>query len=232
VGTTEVTRGQFRQFVTATGYKTEVEQKKTGRYLYKVPRPDNKEYLISRSKVDRTYSWQNPGYEGASDDHPVTMITWNDTVAFCQWLGGQDGTTYRLPTRAEQQWAARAGETGRYPGSRAERENYLSLEKYAWTFVNSRDHPQPVGRLLPNPWGLFDVLGNADEMGSDWTTSPIDAVPTGLHPDYRGPPTGTHRVMYGGGYNNRATFDFLYAKKPDEGNSEAGFRVVRDPPGR
>jgi serine/threonine protein kinase len=229
VGTTEITRGQFRQFVNARNYQSEVEKKKNGMYLYKVPDAKNPEVLLSRGKRDSKYSWLNPGYDGATDDHPVTMISWNDAVEFCRWLSEREGKTYRLPTRAEQQWAARAGETGGYPTSRAERENHRSMEKYAWTFMNSRDRPQPVGRLLPNAWGLYDVLGNADEMGFDWAAQVLMEVPTGLHPDYRGPSGGTHRVMYGGGYNNRATFDGLYAKKPDEGTSEAGFRVVCEP---
>jgi formylglycine-generating enzyme required for sulfatase activity len=123
------------------------------------------------------------------------------------------------------QWAARAGESGRYPESRAEKDNFRSLERFAWTFINSRDRPQAVGRLLPNAWGLFDVLGNADEMTSDWRGDP----PAGLHIDFQGPPKGTHRVLYGGGYNNRAVFEGTFGLQPGQGTSEAGFRIVREP---
>jgi formylglycine-generating enzyme required for sulfatase activity/tRNA A-37 threonylcarbamoyl transferase component Bud32 len=227
IGTTEVTMGQFRKFVDAKGYRTEVENKRSGQYVYKIPNPKNEEILVSRGKRDPKYSWLNPGYAGATDDYPVTQISWNDAVAFCEWLSEIDGKKYRLPTFTEQQWAARAGERGRYPGSEAERENYASLEKYAWTFVNSRDRPQPVARLRPNAWGLLDVLGNADEWSYDWNW--MGTAPTGLHLDYQGPPTGTIRMLYGGGYNGRSTFEGYFAKKPDEGISEAGFRVLREP---
>ena len=229
IGTTEVTRGQFRQFVTARNYTTEVEKKKSGSRLYKVPHPKNKDALATRRQPDPRYSWQNPGYEGATDDHPVTMVSWNDAVAFCRWLSVREGKVYRLPTRSELQWAARAGESGIYPGSKADNLSYRSIEKHAWTFESSRDRPQPVGRLIPNAWGLYDVLGNADEMAHDWMGLQITDVPTGLHLDYQGPDTGTHRLNVGGGFNGRPGFETLFAKKPDEGTSEAGFRVLREP---
>jgi formylglycine-generating enzyme required for sulfatase activity len=229
VGTTEVTRGQFRRFVTARSYVTEVEKKMNGKYLFKIPDPKNKGYFLTRSQRDPGYSWLNPGYDGATDDHPVTMISWNDAVEFCRWLSEREGKTYRLPTRAEQEWSARAGDSGIYPGSQAEQQTFRSMEKYAWTFKNSDGRPHPVGELLPNPWGLYDVLGNADEMGADWTSPVLKEVPTGLHVDYQGPPTGTYRVIFGGGYNNRANFDNVLRKDPQDGNSEAGFRVVCEP---
>ena len=61
----------------------------------------------------KDYSWRNAGYE-QTDEHPVVNVDWNDAVAFCKWLSGKKGKTYRLPTEAEWEYACRAGTTTRY----------------------------------------------------------------------------------------------------------------------
>jgi serine/threonine protein kinase len=91
IGSTEVTRGQFRQFVNALSYRTEVERKGTGTYLYKIPKENDKEVLLSRGKRDPRHSWENPGYAGATDEYPVTQISWDDANAFCRWLTSAEG---------------------------------------------------------------------------------------------------------------------------------------------
>ena len=53
------------------------------------------------------YNWRNPGFK-QTDDYPVLNVTWNDAVAFCKWLSRKEGKTYRLPTEAEWEYAARA----------------------------------------------------------------------------------------------------------------------------
>ena len=81
LGTYHVTRGQFRQFVTDTGYKTDAEKgEKPGAYGWN---PDKKEFGFNEK-----YSWRNAGFE-QTDEHPVVNVSWNDAVAFCKWLSQQ-----------------------------------------------------------------------------------------------------------------------------------------------
>ena len=113
LGTYHVTRGQFRQFVSAAGYKTDVEtsgkpmtgwdrEKKNLGMRY--PAWESGKPKLS----DKDYSWRNPGFE-QTDEHPVVNVSWNDAVAFCKWLSKKEGKTYRLPTEAEWEYACRAG---------------------------------------------------------------------------------------------------------------------------
>lgn len=102
LGASEVTRGQFRQFVTDIGYATEAERGE--------PRGAIGWHDLD---VSKDYSWRNPGF-AQTDEHPVVCVSWNDAVAFCKWLGRKEGKEYRLPTEAEWEYACRAGTRTRY----------------------------------------------------------------------------------------------------------------------
>jgi serine/threonine protein kinase/formylglycine-generating enzyme required for sulfatase activity len=223
LGTTEVTRGQFQRFVDSTGYRTEVEIKKSGQYQVFVKTKPNAGG--TRSRKDPNYAWHNPGYPEVSDNHPVTQVSWNDANAYCQWLGEVDGHAYRLPTRAEAEWAARAGESGNYPRQHPDGDLTRSLEEFAWTYVSSPRQPQRVAQLMANPWGLHDMIGNVQEWARDWWGEP----PAGTLADYAGPPAGTLRSLAGGAYTLRAPYGWHSALHPDWGSSSIGFRVLREP---
>ena len=223
LGVTEVTQAQFRKFVNETGHRTDVEINGNGQFLVYVQMAKNSGG--TRGRRDPKYSWQNPGYAPVSDDHPVTQVSWNDAAAFCRWLGREEGKTYRLPTAAESQWAARAGEPGNYPGNHPDGDLLRSLDLVAWTSTTSPQHPRPVGTLRPNAWALFDMLGNVQEWVFDWWGEPATAV----HPDYQGPVEGKLRVVCGGAYTKRPSYGDQAALAPDCGNSSIGFRVVREP---
>ena len=118
LGAYHVTRGQFRQFVADTGYKTDAKKgEKPGAYGWD---PDAKEF----SSNDK-YSWRNAGFE-QTDEHPVVNVSWNDAVAFCKWLSRKEGKTYRLPTEAEWEYACRAGTTTRYYSSLVSKPTWSS----------------------------------------------------------------------------------------------------------
>ena len=102
-------------------------------------------------------SW-NMGKDGG---FPVNSMSQDGALMFCRWLYEKTGIFYRLPTEAEWEYACRAGTTTTYffgnDGSQ--------LGSYAWHKGNSKNKYQKVGQKKPNPWGLYDMLGNV----SEWT---------------------------------------------------------------
>lgn len=224
LGATEVTVGQYRRFVEATGYKTEVEKNGTG-VLSRRIEPKKKNVGSTSVRKDKSFAWHNPGYAGVTDEHPVSQLAFDDAFKYCEWLTQVEGRTYRLPTRSESEWAARAGRKEDFPGDWVDGNFAAATGKSAWSFVNGADFPQPVGRLQPNPWGLYDMLGNVDEMTSDWWGE----FPSGTFPNYSGPPAGEFRTTYGGSIIILPGFNHAGPKVPGLGSSAGGFRVLREP---
>jgi formylglycine-generating enzyme required for sulfatase activity len=170
LGATEVTRGQFRRFVDDSGYRTDAEKDgKGGIGLNEA----------GQWVQDPKCTWQNPGFE-QTDDHPVVNVSWNDVVAFCEWLSRKEGVMYRLPTEAEWEYACRAGTTTKY-SSGDDPEGLAAVENLAdgtakakypnWTWTSAAQdgfiYTAPVGRYNPNAWGLFDMHGNVSEWCAD-----------------------------------------------------------------
>jgi hypothetical protein len=146
IGACEVTVGQFRRFVRETGYATTGEKNGKGGHD---DRHGQKPEIV----------WSHKDY-APSDNHPVTVVTWQDAMAFCDWLSRKEGRSYRLPTAEEWRWAALAGGRGPYHfGEAAD-----GLDDYYWHRGNSGLRSHPVGRKKANPWGLFDVHGNVWEI--------------------------------------------------------------------
>ena len=141
----EVTVGQFRQFTTDAGYQTQAEADGKGGWGY-----DPATGICSGRHAK--FNWREPGFP-QTDDHPVLNVTWNDAVAFCDWLSRKEGYTYRLPTEAEWEYACRAGSVTKYGYG----DSASVLGDYAWYGDNSRDRTHPVGQKQPNRWGLYDM---------------------------------------------------------------------------
>lgn len=108
LGAYEVTVGEFRKFVEDSGYKTDAEKDGIDSWAF-----NTKTGKLEPEGRKPEYTWRNPGWE-QTDDHPVVNVTWNDAVAFCEWLSRKEGATYRLPTEAEWEYACRAGTTTRF----------------------------------------------------------------------------------------------------------------------
>ena len=163
LGVTEVTRGQFRAFVDETGYKTEAEKDGKGGYGWD---EEKKEF-----RQDAKFTWLNAGFE-QTDEHPVVNVSWNDAVAFCEWLKSKEGQAYRLPTEAEWEYACRAGTTTRYfsgddPETLATVGNVAdgtAKAKYpAGLRIAASDgyvYTAPVARFQANAFSLYDTHGN------------------------------------------------------------------------
>ena len=183
----------------------------------------------------------NPGF-AQTDDHPVVNVTWNDAVAFCQWLGRKEGKTYRLPTEAQWEYACRAGTATRYSSGddpkllarvaniqdAAGRDQFPHVQEI---FIpKNGKFTLPVGTLAPNKFGLYDMHGNVWQWCSDWygkdyyAKSPLD--------DPTGPETGIRRVRRGGGWNSFPLYvraSFRNWNVPESRCVNLGFRVLREP---
>jgi formylglycine-generating enzyme required for sulfatase activity len=152
LGVHEVTVGQFRAFVAATGYRTEAETDGLGGSIW--------DGRAKQVRHDPQCCWSNPGWAVAvTDEMPVVQVSWNDAQAFCRWLSGEEGHAYRLPTEAEWEYACRAGSTTPWCMG----DDPAQLDQYAWFRENSRGDPHPVGLKRPNAFGLHDMHGNVWE---------------------------------------------------------------------
>ncbi|MCP4787592.1 MAG: formylglycine-generating enzyme family protein [Fuerstiella sp.] len=101
---------------------------------------------------------------GYSKQNPAIGVTWHNAVNFCKWLNRKTGRTYRLPTEAEWEYAARAGGSGPYGRG----HNPGNPDEFAWFVDNSDGEPHPVALKKPNAWGLYDMSGNVREWVSDF----------------------------------------------------------------
>jgi len=131
----------------------------------------------------------NPSTYKASRQ-PVETITWNDAQRFIGKLNALTGKTFRLPTEAEWEYAARGGNKSqgfKYAGS----DNVADV---AWYSANSNNRPHDVGQKLPNELGLYDMSGNVYEWCQDWKGPYERKVQT----DPAGPLEGNNRVNRGG----------------------------------
>ncbi|HUV65637.1 MAG TPA: formylglycine-generating enzyme family protein, partial [Sedimentisphaerales bacterium] len=218
LGTYHVTRGQFRQFLKDSGYKTDAE---TGD---KQKRPPG------------DHSWQKPGFE-QTDEHPVVNVSWYDAVAFCEWLSKKEGKTYRLPTQAEFEYACRAGTKTRYysgddPETLAKVGNVDDAAR-GWGSIKASDgyvYTSPVGSFKPNAFGLYDMHGNAWQWCADWYGEDKDYYTKSPTDDPTGPDTGRRRVLGGGSWATRAMYgrsSECHMRTPDYRFNSMGFRVAR-----
>ncbi len=183
-------------------------------------------------------NWVFLPYEGRKwdrDDYPVT-VSWNEAIEFCKWLSKKTGMTVRLPHEYEWEYACRAGTQGRFYWGDSEQEagKYGNIADRSYNrswpgrvehfnTEDGHDFVAPVGRYLPNKFGLYDMIGNEGE----WTQDPyMDDVQSG----------GDIRTKKSLGYVCRGgnwQSDIMLARcasrsfgGPGEGDGSNGFRVV------
>lgn len=176
------------------------------------------------------FRWRGP------KDIPVTKVSWYDVQNFLKKLNDLGEGTYRLPTEAEWEYAARAGSTTAYPwGDRIDCNKAMFANNkptlyfcsfYAQTMRLPLNGPAPVKSYAPNAWGLYDMNGNVWEWVQDWFAPYSGHAQT----DPTGPTNGTDRVRRGGswfspGYACRSA-NRAYAH-PASRLRTTGFRVVR-----
>ena len=165
-----------------------------------------------------------PGDEGWGRGHrPVINVNWSDAVAYCQWLSRQMGKTYRLPTEAEWEYAARGG--NRSSGYTYSGGN--NLGSVAWHSGNSGGKTQPVGGKSANELGIHDMSGNVYEWCRDWYER--DYYVNSPESNPQGPSSGSDRILRGGYWDSSAVICRVTHRngdEPSERYSDIGFRVV------
>jgi len=240
MGETEVTRGQFADFVRATDRKM-----LEGCFTQGDGADDISDWVVSAS-------WRNPDFP-QTDSHPVVCVTWQDARDYAAWLSGRTGQRYRLPSEAEWEYAARAGTTTPFFwGESGDRDcthmngGDRSLERAfpAWSnaIQASRQKGEagarlvecddgspftaPVGRYEPNSWGLRDMTGNVWEWVEDCRA---DALPTDGHAQITSP-CKEHRTRGGSWDDYPDDLRSAVRKRlaPDQRRNDVGFRLVRE----
>jgi formylglycine-generating enzyme required for sulfatase activity len=238
LGKHEVTVGQFRRFVEATGYRTDGE-KNGGGHAH-----DAKAVWIHRPGTH----WQKPGYAGPfelKDELPVVHVSHADTGAFCRWLNEQSGVVYDLPTEAQWEWACRAGSASRYwwgaeedtsgkvanVGDRTLKRVHPEWPRLIMPMDDGFAFAAPVGSYRANGFNVHDMLGNVWEFCSThYGPYPREAVTDPGHGDLK-----RGFAVRGGGWSNLpndARCASRNADPPHFCHSNLGFRVVLAVPER
>ncbi len=227
LGVHEVTRDEYEAFVAATG-------RGSGDRCAAFDAEDRRWEWRSEA------SWRSPGYPQAGD-HPVVCVNWEDAQAYVRWLSAETGKSYRLPSEAEWEYAARAGTTTRRHWGDDSDDGCAYANGADRTFEGRFDDStvadctdgvvwtSPVGAYEPNAFGLHDTLGNVWEWVEDCWHDDYDGAPRDGSAWTRGGDCG-RRVLRGGSWSfvprvlrsaNRFRLD------AENRDSSFGFRVAR-----
>ena len=235
LGRTEVTVGQFRRFVEATGFRTDAERgtpdnDRAGPGSFATIPDGEREWHVATS-------WRNPfpnlkDYR-LEDDHPVVHVTWNDAQKFVGHYG------LRLPSEAQWEYAARAGIRERFPWGNAEaggkgfanvadesHKKRFAATNVFFPFDDGAELLSPVGRYQPNAWGLHDMIGNVEEWCED-AVAPYP--PDGSDESPAKGDAAAARVLRGGAWiGNAGTSRFAtrIGMAPTSRRDFQGFRVA------
>jgi formylglycine-generating enzyme required for sulfatase activity len=180
---------------------------------------------------------KNPSDEGwGRGDRPVINVSWDDIKEYLRWLNRLTGKGYRLPTEAEWEYAARAGTTTPFSTGACittDQANYDGTFEYAGcgrpTDVNL-GRTAPTGSYPPNPWGLFDMHGNVNELTEDCWNAGFEGAPADGSAWLEG--NCANRVMRSGswyGYAGYMRSAYRCRVGPGFNHRSIGFRLARTP---
>lgn len=235
LGQTEVTVGQFGEFVRASKYVTDAE-KLGGAAIYE----ESTGRIVNRPGM----TWQND-YRGerAGDGLPVVNVSWNDAAAYLDWLSARTGKKYRLPSEAEFEYALRAGSSTRFPWGEGDPDKVVgnvtgegdrSPSKRSWSSAFPRYSdgywgPAPAKEFPPDAYGLYDMEGNVSEWTEDcWHDNYVRAPRDSKA--WVNPGCERH-VVRGGSWGSdpdQVRSAFRLAAAADARSARVGFRVARD----
>jgi formylglycine-generating enzyme required for sulfatase activity len=186
---------------------------------------------VTQAEYEKVAGHNPSYYKESGRNAPVDSVCWTDAVAFCKLLSAlpeeRSGGSYRLPTEAEWEYAARAGTTTSWCFG----DDASAISRYAWWQGNSsglRTHS--VGQKTSNAFGIFDTHGNVAEWCADWCQPDYYGQSPGVDPS--GPSIGTTRVVRGGSSVFLDQPEDLRCawrgqKEPSRRENQFGFRVAR-----
>lgn len=231
IGKHEVTVEDFERFVNATGYRTDAERGIGGvAGCWALDRDVRDEPWSYRDWA----SWRKPNkYQQQVDDHPVSCVSWHDAQAYAKWLSDETGRSFRLPTEAEWEYAARAGSTGaHYWDDLSTSCRHANVADVGWKdgfdCHDGNEWTASIGQYAANPWGLHDIMGNLWE----WTCSVYESQYSGKELRCSPEANSEPRAMRGGAWNSGETsVRSAYRNRffPEARYNFVGFRLAQDP---
>lgn len=149
------------------------------------------ETVVTQALWELVMNWNHSDYKGTCN--PVENVSWNNCQEFIESLNKMTGQTFRFPTEAEWEYAARGGKSSNhtlYSGSN-------NIDDVAWYCANSRSKTHPVAQKMPNELGLYDMSGNVWEWCEDFHESYTSEKQVNPH----GPQFGSKRIVRGGSWD-------------------------------
>lgn len=217
IGKFEVTIAEFAAFVAATGIEV-----RSGCELFNV----------MGNVPDPEANWRRPGFE-LQDTAPALCITWDEAVAYTEWLSDSTGLSYRLPTEAEWDYAAHAGAENNlsyFIRAGLGRQEANCHDCAGFDLMGREDllFALPVDTFGPNPFGLHVMFGNAAEWVVDCYNDTFDAAPTDGTAWLDG--DCDRRILRGGGWSSfwADLAGGRVGAEPTRRENAIGFRVARD----
>jgi sulfatase modifying factor 1 len=186
---------------------------------YEITVKDYKQYCKETGKLmpQKEIEW--------IDDHPMTFVSWEEATEYCNWLTTKTGKTFRLPSEAEWEFAAKGASKSKstmYSGSN-------NINDVGWNKDNSAGvtHSK-VGTLGANEIGLYDMTGNVWEWCIDWYSKSYYMQSASRNP--KGPRAGTVKIARGGSwFHPMVPLTYRFYISPTAKSNYVGFRIVMEP---